>query len=207
MKSFIRMFQNSFKELKSIKCLTVTGIFIAISMVIEMFSIDIGFVKLNFAFIAIAVIGMLFGPSVSFFAGLACDLVGFIAHPSSSFLIAYTLAAGLQGLFYGMVLYHKNDRRSILIADNLKKTQKDITLFFRAVVARLLDVVVINLLINTALNLHYGFIPKEAYGTAIVARVAKNVLELVIDIPLLFILLPVALAAYKRFVNVRTAAN
>ena len=35
----------------------------------------------------------------------------------------------------------------------------DITLFLRAVVARLLDVIVINLLINTKLNLHYGFIP------------------------------------------------
>ena len=80
------------------------------------------------------------------------------------------------------------------------KTEKstDITLYLRAILARLTDVIVINLLIQTKLNLHYGFIPQEAYGVAIVARVAKNVIELAIDLPLLFILLPVALKAYQH---------
>lgn len=198
MKSFLTMFSDSAKELKSVKCLTVTGIFIAISMIIESFSIDIQFAKLNFAFLAIAVIGMLFGPTVGFMAGLACDVVGYIAHPDGGFLPLYVLVAGLQGLIYGICLYHKNDKHSIAWVDNLQQKQRDITLFIRAVVARLLDVVVINLFLNTALNLHYGFIPNEAYGTAIIARVTKNAIELCIDIPLLFILLPVCLTAYKR---------
>lgn len=195
------MFTDSAKEFKSIRSIAVTGVFIAVSMLIEMFTIDVGFAKLNFAFIAIAVIGMLFGPSVSLFAGLACDIVGFIAHPDGGFLPAYTLVAGLQGLIYGICLYHKNDKHSILIANNVSGKQRDITLFVRIVVARLIDVIVINLFINTALNLHYGFIPKAAYSTAIVARVTKNVLELVVDLPLLFIILPVCLVAYKRTVK------
>jgi len=80
-------------------------------------------------------------------------------------------------------------------------------LCLRAVLARLLDVIVINLLINTKLNLHYHFIPQEAYGAAIVSRIAKNVIELCADLPLLFILLPVILAAYNRMCSFRRATN
>ena len=207
MKSFFRMFVTSAKEFKSIRCLTITGVFIAASMMIESFSIDIQFAKLNFAFVAIAVIGMLFGPTVSLFAGFACDIVGFMVHPTGGFLPAYTLVAGLQGLIYGICLYHKNDKHSILIGNNVTNKQRDITLFVRIVIARLIDVIIINLFINTALNLHYGFIPKAAYSSAIVARIAKNVIELVIDIPLLFIILPVCLVAYKRTVSSRAKAN
>ena len=193
------MFATSAKEFKSVRSIAVTGVFIAVSMLIESFSIDIGYTKLNFAFVAIAVIGMLFGPTVSLFAGFACDIVGFIVHPTGGFMIAYTLVAGLQGLIYGICLYHKFNVHPIRVKN------KDITLFIRIVVARLLDVVIINLLINTALNLHYGFIPKAAYSSAVVARTAKNLIELAIDIPLLFIILPVCLVAYKR--TVRTKAK
>ena len=206
MKSFFKMFADSFREFGNLRCIAVTGVFIAISMAIEMFSIDIGYVKLNFAFLAIAVIGMLFGPTVGFFAGLACDVVGFVAHPTGAFLPLYTLVAGLQGLIYGCCLYMKNDTHSIVLRNKLDSTERDITLFLKAVLARLLDVIVINLLINTKLNLHYGFIPKEAYSTAIVARIAKNVIELCADIPLLFIILPACLAAYKRVVRQKANA-
>lgn len=198
MKSFFSMFLKSAKEFKSIKCLSVTGVFIAISMIIEMYSIDLQFFKINFAFLAIAVIGMLFGPTVGLFAGFACDIVGFMVHPSGGFLPAYVIVGGLQGLIYGICLYCKADKHSIMFVNNESGKSLDITLYLRAVCARFLDVIVINLLINTKLNLHYGFIPQEAYGAAIVSRIAKNVIELCADLPMLFILLPVALAAYKR---------
>ena len=207
MKSFFRMFVNSAKEFTNIRCLTITGIFIAISMIIETYSIDLKFAKINFAFLAIAVIGMLFGPSVSLFAGFACDIVGFFVHPSGGFLPAYVLVAGLQGLIYGICLYHKNDSHKILFVNSITGKSTDITLYLRAVLARLLDVVLINLLINTKLNLYYGFIPSQAYSEAIIARTAKNVIELCADIPLLFVLLPVALIAYKRIANIRTSRH
>lgn len=198
MKSFFSMFLKSAKEFRHIKCITVTGIFIAISMLIEMFSIDLQFVKINFAFLAIAVIGMLFGPVVSMFAGFACDIVGFFVHPSGGFLPAYVLVAGLQGFIYGLVLYHKNDKHSILFTNNETNKSYDITLYLKAIIARLLDIVIINLLLNTKLNLHYGFIPEQAYGAAIISRIAKNMIELCVDLPMLFVILPVALNAYKR---------
>lgn len=207
MKSFFSMFVKSAKEFRSVKSLAVTGLLIAVSMVIEMYSIDLQFVKINFAFLAIAAIGMLFGPTVSVFAGLACDVVGYMVHPSGGFLIAYTLVAGLQGLIYGICLYHKADNHSIKFVNNLTQNSTDITLYLRATVARLLDVIVINLLIQTRLNLHYGFINSDTYGAAIIARIAKNVIELVADIPLLFIILPILLTAYKRIGTKRRAVN
>ena len=191
MKSFFKMFSDSAKEFKSVKSIAVTGMLIAVSMVIEMFSIDIGYAKLNFAFVAIAAIGMLFGPTVGFGAGLICDVVGFIALPTGAFLPLYTLVAGLQGLIYGLCLYYKRELK-------IEIGGKDISLIIRATVARLLDVVLINLLINTKLNLHYGFIPPAAYSSAIAARITKNAIELAVDLPLLYIILPVCLVAYKR---------
>ena len=194
MRDFLSLFTESAKEFTKVRSLVTTSLLVAVSMVIEMFSVDIGFAKLNFAFLAIAIIGMLFGPCM----GFACDIVGCLAHPSGGFLPAYVLVGGLQGLVYGLFLYHKVKGHSIQFVNNKTEKSTDITLYLRAILARLTDVIVINLLIQTKLNLHYGFIPQEAYGVAIVARVAKNVIELAIDLPLLFILLPVALKAYQH---------
>ena len=198
MRDFLSVFTDSAKEFTKVRSLVTTSLLVAVSMVIEMFSIDIGFAKLNFAFLAIAIIGMLFGPCMGMMAGFACDIVGYLAHPSGGFLPAYVLVGGLQGLFYGLFLYQKWSGHSIQFVSNKTGKTTDITLYLRAIVARLADVVIINLLIQTKLNLHYGFIPQEAYGAAIVARVGKTVIELAIDLRLLFILLPVALKAYQH---------
>ncbi len=198
MRDFLSVFTKSAGEFSKLRSLIVTAMLVAISMVIEMFSIDIAFAKLNFAFLAIAVIGMLFGPCMGLAAGFACDIVGYLAHPDGGFLPAYILVAGLQGFIYGICLYHKADTHRIQYVNSKTGKMVDITLFLRAIIARLLDVIVINLLINTKLNLHYGFIPDEAYGAAIVARIAKNVIELAIDLPLLFVLLPVVLKIYHQ---------
>lgn len=206
MKSFFSLFSDSAKEFTKVRCVAITGILIAVSMIIEMYSIDLQFCKINFAFLAISVIGMLFGPTVGLFAGCACDIAGFLVHPTGAFLPVYILVGGLQGLIYGLCLYQKANRYSIFLTNNFTQKSVDITLYLRAVLARLLDVIIVNLLIQTKLNLHYHFIPDEAYGEAVVARIAKNVIELCADIPFMFVLLPVVLTAYRRLgKTVRTA--
>ncbi len=202
MKGFFNLFSMSAKEFLKLRTITVTAMLIAASMFIEMFSIDIGFVKLNFSFIAIAAIGMLFGPCVGFTAGMCCDIAGYIAHPSGAFLPAYILAAGLQGLIYGLTLYYKAYGSTNSIEKSMAK--KNITFMARIVAARLCDVILINLLINTSLNIHYGFIPQQALSAAIIARIAKNALELIIDLPLLFAVIPAVLTAYKRVFRTKT---
>ena len=136
MTAFFSLFKDSANELKTVRCLTITGIFVAISMVLETFTIEIPYAKINFAFLAIAVIGMLFGPTVCLIAGAMCDIVGFIVHPAGGFLFIYILIAMLQGLIYGLLLY--------------KKSGKQVMIF--AVVARLLDVLIINLCLKSFIS-------------------------------------------------------
>ena len=198
MKSFLDMFKQSAKEFASIRSIVITGLFIAVSAVLEMFSINVtAYLKINFAFLAIAVIGMLFGPVMGMSAGLICDVVGFMVSPTGGFLPAYTLVAGFQGVIYGCWLYTKGPWRPMLRTSDSGRSF-DYSLLIRAAAARLCDVVIINLLINTYLNYHYGFIPAESYGAAVAARIMKNACELAADLPLLFIILPAVLAAYRQ---------
>ena len=199
MKQLVSMFQRSAKEFSDVRSLTVTGIFIAISMVIEKFTINLPFAKINFAFLAIAVIGMLCGPAVGFVAGMVCDIVGFIANPTNGFTPVFTLIAGLQGLIYGMLLYYKQDKLCIL------KQSETVSLCIRAVIARVLDVIIINLFLNTYFVVKLGFVPDKTFSALLEAKLIKNLLEMVLDIPMLLALLPAALLAYKRIMTGRTA--
>ena len=197
MKSFFFMFGRSAKEFYDLRSLTVTAMFIAISMVIEKFTINFPLFKINFAFLAIAVIGMLCGPTVGFVAGMICDVVGFIANPTGAFMPVFTIIAGVQGLIYGILLYHKQDKLSLF------GLNESVSLAIRAVIARLLDVVIVNLLLNTYFGCLMGFFPGRSFTVVLQGKLLKNFLELAAYIPLLLVLLPVALLAYKRIMSGR----
>ena len=51
MRDFLSLFTESAKEFTKVRSLVTTSLLVAVSMVIEMFSVDIGFAKLNFAFL------------------------------------------------------------------------------------------------------------------------------------------------------------
>ena len=197
MKSFFSMFPCSAKEFRDVRSLCITGIFIAISMVIENFSLNLPFGKVNFAFLAIAVIGMLCGPTVCIVAGMICDIIGFIANPTGAFMPVFTLIAGLQGLIYGTLLYYKQEHFRLF------GLNESASLCIRAVIARLLDVVIINLFLNTYFCVQIGYFPGKTFSMVIGGKLVKNLLEMVVDIPLLALLLPAALLAYKRMMQGR----
>ena len=206
MKRFFNLFKDSAMELTGkgkITCIVMTALLIALSMCIEMFSVDLQFAKINFAYIAIAAIGMLYGPTIGFFAGGICDIVGFLVHPTGAFLPMYTLIAMIQGLIYGIVLYRKWGDMDPAGKGKEKKIPE---FAIRIIIARLLDVLIINLFMNTAANLHYGYIPAQAYSAAIVARVAKNAFLLCADFPLLMVALPVIMGAYLKIFGKKKAA-
>ncbi|MBQ5339935.1 MAG: folate family ECF transporter S component [Oscillospiraceae bacterium] len=184
----MKMFRESFKEFKDLRAVVVTGLLIALSMVIESFTINLGFAKINFAFLAIAAIGMLYGPSVSICAGAICDILGYLVAPDGAFFPLYTLIGAMQGLIYGVIAYRKLSKKT--------GREFDIEMMIRLVIARVADVVFINLICNTAANFHYGFLRDKTLGAAIAARVAKNLLELPIDIILIVGVLMAVLKAY-----------
>ena len=192
MRNLVSAFRQSSKEFMNVRTLAVTGIFIAVSMIIEKFTINLPFCKINFAFLAIAVIGMLGGPCIGLAAGMICDIVGFIVNPTGAFMPVFTLIAGLQGLIYGVLLYHKQDGFCIF------KQNETVSLCIRAVIARVIDVVVINLFLNTYFAVALSFIPGKTLSMVFSGKLVKNLLEMVIDFPMLLALLPAALMAYRR---------
>lgn len=191
----MKLFQESFKEFKDLRAVVVTGLLIALSMVIESFTINLGFAKINFAFLAIAAIGMLYGPSVSFFAGAVCDVLGYLVAPDGAFFPLYTVIGAAQGLIYGLIAYRKLSKRT--------GKEYDFEMMIRLIIARVIDVVVINLVCNTAANFHYGFLRDKTLSAAIAARVAKNLLELPVDIILIVGVLMAVLKAYTMVFGTR----
>lgn len=184
-------FRNSLHELRSVKCITTVGVFIALFVVLDGFgSIRIGeYLKINFAFLALAVIGMLFGPAIGFLAGFACDLVGYLINPVGGFIVWLTLITALEGMIYGLVLYNLRP----------EKTLKQI---MKILLARGIVVVLCNLLLNTAALYSYGFIGGDGQGFMAVlwARVITNAIAYPAGIAMLIaVLIPVKLAYRKMF--------
>lgn len=135
--------------------------------------------KISFAFIAIASIGMLYGPTVGFAAGFICDLLGFIIKPSGAFDIRFTLIEALGGLLYGLFLYNAVNDKWLLP---------------RIVAAKSTVVIICNLwLTNWAVSSMMG----KGFLALFPARAIKNLAQLPLDIFLLAIFLPLILKAYN----------
>ena len=207
MKGFFNLFALSSKELtgegrKSLTLLNlcITAMLIALSMAIEALTITTPFGKINFAFIPLSCIGMLFGPVVGCLSGAVCDVLGFMVHPDGAFLPLYTLIGAFQGLMYGLILYRRwghmysGEEKAKLFGLSITE------IVARIIGARLFDVLIINMIMNTTANMHYGFIPQKSLSVIISGRLLKNLAELAADMPLMLIILPLVLTLYSKTV-------
>lgn len=185
MKSFFSTFKDSAAELKNIRCLTVTGILVAIFIILDMFSIRIGdFIKVNFAFVALASVGMLFGPVPAMLAALAGDLIGCILGGQAP-LPLLSLTAVSEGLLYGIMLYKRIGAKLVTMS----------------VIARVVDSAVISLVLNTLVLQYYGFMSTTAEQFYI--RCGKIGAELIVFIPLVIIVMPAVAAIYNRVFKIK----
>ena len=86
MYKLMRSFQDSFHELKDIRALATTAMFLAIAVVLGFYSLQVtDFIKISFSFIADEMTGMMFGPVVGAVMGAAADLVKYLVHPTGAF--------------------------------------------------------------------------------------------------------------------------
>ncbi len=185
MKSFFSMFRSSARELKNVRCITVTGILIAVFVVLDICSFKpMDFIKININFTALAAVGMLFGPVPAMMAGAAGDLIGCILTGQAP-LLPMTATAALEGMLYGVMLYRKNGMRLVIFS----------------ILARLIDSAVISLLLNTAILMQAGYMSKTAEQLYI--RYGKAAAELVFFIPLIMAAMPAVKAIYNRTVRHR----
>ncbi len=175
------LFGRSAKELKSVRCIVTVGLLLAAAVVLDGFgSIRIGdFLKINFTFLPLSMVGILFGPVPGLFAGLLTDIIGYLVNPVGTFIPALVLISGLEGLIYGTVLY------------NLR-SEKTAATVIRIVAARLLVCGICNLTLNTLALYSVGYIAGESFGALVTARVATNIITFCLgSYMMIAVLLPV----------------
>lgn len=162
MKKFVTLFTDSYKELKSVRTITLAAMFAALAIILGIFSISIGnFMRIGFSSIPNGLCAYLFGPVVGgLFSGML-DVLKYIIHPTGgAFFPGFTAVTVLAGVIYGCFYYKSN-----------------LTLW-RVLLAKLVVMMICNVLLNTfCLTILYG----KAFHLILPARLIKNLVLWPVD--------------------------
>ena len=208
--AFFSIFKKSAVELKSLRCLSVTALLIALDLVLKFFlnwqiTEDM---KISFAFVAIAAIGMLYGPTVGALACVVTDIVGYFLKPTGSFSPLFTLVEVMGGVLYGLFLYGFNPIKPDLKSPKafLRSASGNLAQSLRVIFAKVSVAVVCNLIMTplfiTIQNqlAASNFTPEVFWAgfiTRVGTRLIKNAIEVPIHILILMLTLFPIMAAYR----------
>ncbi|MDR1755207.1 MAG: folate family ECF transporter S component [Eubacterium sp.] len=185
-------FRDSLKELKSIKCLVITGMLIACYVILKNFlAFNALTIKINFAFLPLAAIGMFFGPFVSVVSAIACDLIAVMTNPlyAGSINPIFTLITMFEGLIYGIFLYRYDAKNKMSMC------------LSKIIIAQSIIVLIGHLILNTGALYVLGMIKTgESFYSLILMRVVKNLIELPVDLFLIFAVLIPLKTVYDRII-------
>lgn len=202
MKSFFSLFSDSAMELKKVSTLTVSGLFIALSVVLRNLTINVSAdLRINFAFIGIMIIGMLYGPIVSVLGSVSIDIIGYFldGFKARDYNFGLLLVKIISGLIYGIMLYKKATNKSLIV---------------NTVVARIIVVLICQLTLNSIVlyycyqNKNFPFMSSSewsAFGIWMLPRLIKNGIMLPIEIALSVMILPIAKQSYIKVFKRKTA--
>lgn len=164
------IFLRSAKELKSTRCIALTGLLIAINVALDLLGFTIKLppnLRIGFGFLCNAAVGMLFGPTVGMLAGVCTDLLGYFAGnlTMGAYFPGYTLTAVMGGLIWGLWLYPR--RLNV----------------WRAVGAK----TCVNLICNIGLNTFWLTLTGgEAMSVLLALRIPKNLILLPLESAILY---------------------
>lgn len=183
MQSILSRFRESSREFRSVRTLTFTSLLLALKFVLDTYNIRIVItenLRITFGFLALAFIGLLFGPVVGMTAGFISDLIGFMLNNGGgSYFPGYTLTAILGGLIWGLMLYKKPIR------------------VWRFIVAK----TTINLFLNLGLNTYWGYLMRGNGALAdFPLRIFKNIAMIPIEALLLYGLVRALYPVYKQVI-------
>lgn len=119
MRKILNLFKESYMEIKHVRCITITAMFGAVSIVIGSLTLNVTeYLKVGFTFLPNKFVFYLFGPTVGGVYGAAMDILTFIIKPTGAFHPGFTFNAMLTGVINGLVLYKKPvSLKRILIAN------------------------------------------------------------------------------------------
>lgn len=176
MKNIIKNITDSAKELKKPTSLVVTALMIAFGVILHTFgTISISeALMLKWAFIPMAVVGMMYGAIPAALCGGLIDLISTLMMPKASggFFVGITFCMMASGFLYGLFLY---------------KTEK---LTMRIILCTVLNFVVVTMLLTTAvLSFSFG----STFMAVLLPRFIKAVF-----MPIEAIMLIILLKALKK---------
>ncbi len=199
------IFKKSAMELKSIRCLVVTALLIALELVIKQFTIKVTpDLKISFAFLAKSSVGMLYGPTVGFLAGGVSDVISFFLKPQGqAFSPMFTLQECLAGMIYGLFLYKMRMSRielhdKVLLKKSIKENGTQIA---RIILGKLAVTVGINLFYTPLALIVTNSMEAGSfvYGSVLLGypkRLLKNAIQFPVDCVMLMLVLPIVATAY-----------
>lgn len=182
MQKIMTCFSDSAKEMKKVKTLVVTAMLIALYLVLESFSFAItpflpNYLRISLSFIAIGLIGCLFGPSVAAVAGAVTDILACFLFPRGAWFPGFTLTAMVGGILFGLGLYRKQ------------------LTFPRVLWTR----GCIDLICNIGLNTIWtSIVANKAISVILWSRVIKNMIAWPIEALLFFAVAGTVVAVYRR---------
>jgi ECF transporter S component (folate family) len=194
------MFKNSARELKSPRCLATAGILIALGIILNMpglpFSFQIVNFKITFGYLAIAAIGMLFGPVVAMLAAVPFDLIPAMMG-TQGVNILFLIPEVLSGLIFGTLLYGYASR--VEMKGGVLWATWQVT---RVVIARLFTVILCYFVLNNFF-IYILYSPPSSQGVpfwiwAFGRNGAKIIVQFPIDMVLMFTVLPILRASYNK---------
>ena len=162
MKKLKKQFQDSWNNLKNLKVLVATAMYLAAAVILGfLFTIQLtDFIKIGFSSIPNELTALFFGPVVGGIMGGTADILKFIVKPTGAYFFGFTLNAIIGPMIYGVILYHKPFS------------------FWRIFIAKLIVALVVNLLLGTYwLSILYG----KGFLALLPARFIKQVITVPID--------------------------
>lgn len=198
MKSFFKLFSDSFKNFKDLRAITTASMLLAMAIAIRTLSIDITpDLRLGFTFIPIAAIAMLYGPVICGVSSFLLDFLGYIITNKSARFYSPQLALVvlLSGVFYGIFLYRCDFHKA--------KVKSGIMIVIACVAVG----IICNLMLNTYF-LYTLYVNKDfsmfnsddlkGFWTYMSPRAVKNLIEIPIRSVVLIMILPVVKMAHQR---------
>lgn len=201
--AFFANFKKSAAELKTLPCLCITAVLIALDLAIKASPLGIQVtddLKISFAFVAVAAIGMLYGPTV---VGLACvvtDVIGYMIKPVGGFSPLFTLVEVAGGVIYGCFLYNFSPVKLDFSGGKAfgKSLRDNIFGVLRIAAAKITVAVVCNLLmtplfITIQKTMEAGTFNAQVFWVGFCTRVGSRVIKNLIEVPLHVMILLVVL--------------
>lgn len=154
--------------MSNVRKIVYLSLFISLEVILTRFlSIQTPIVRIGFAFLPIAISGMMFGPLAAGLAAALADLIGMMLFPTGgAYFIGFTISAFLEGFVFGLLLYNK------------PKTM------IRVSIAVVITSIFINLGLGT---LWLAILTGKGYLAIMPVRIVKCLVMIPIQIPMIMI--------------------